>query len=74
MRKMIETTRILIDPCEENKYLGQTQAHIYSQILGLGLELEIDIRDGHASSIYVIMGLPSYISMVVKGGFEPLPY
>ena len=65
-------TRILIDPCEEEKYSGQTQAHIYSQILGLGLE--IDIRDGHASSIYVIMGLPSYLSMVVKGGFEPLPY
>ena len=72
MLKMMEATRILIDPCEENKYSGQTQAHIYSQILGLGLE--IDIRDGHASSIYVIMGLPSYISMVVKGGFEPLPY
>ena len=29
MQKMIETTRILIDPCEENKYLGETQAHIY---------------------------------------------
>ena len=38
---MMEATRILIDPCEEKKYSGQTQAHIYSQILGLGLELEI---------------------------------
>ena len=34
-------TRILIDPCEEKKYSGQTQAHIYSQILGLGLELSL---------------------------------
>jgi len=41
MLKMMEATRILIDPCEEKKYSGQTQAHIYSQILGLGLELEI---------------------------------
>ena len=74
MQKMIETTRILIDPCEEKKYSGKNQAHIYSQILGLGLELEIDIRDGHVNSIYVSVGLPCYLSMVVKGGFEPLPY
>ena len=74
MSKMMKTTRILMQPYDDSKYAGQSQAHIYSQILGLGLELEIDIRDGHVNSIYVSVGLPCYLSMVVKGGFEPLPY
>ena len=76
MRKLIETTRMLIEWCEDNEYSGQTQALIYSQIIGLGLELEIEIiiRDGQVSNASMSVAVASYLPMVVKGGFEPVPY
>ena len=74
MRKLIGTTRMFIEWCEDNEYLGQTQALIYNQILGLGLEIEIIIRDGQVSNASMSVAVPSYLPMVVKGGFEPVPY
>ena len=76
MLKMIQTTRMLIQPCDDNKYSGQTQAHIYSQILGLGLELEIEIniRDGSGNSVYARLIVHSHFLIEVRGGFEPVSY
>ena len=76
MRNLIGTTRMFIEWCEDNEYSGQTQALIYSQILGLGLELEIEIiiRDGQVSNASMSVAVASYLPMVVKGGFEPVPY
>ena len=71
---MIQTTRMLIQPCDDNKYSGQTQAHIYSQILGLGLEIEIDIRDGSGNSVYARMIVHSHFLIEVRVGFEPVSY
>ena len=71
---MIKTTRFLTQPCHDRKYAGQSQAHIYSQILGLGLEIEIIIRDGQVSNASMSVAVASYLPMVVKGGFEPVPY
>ena len=76
MLKMMEATRILIDPCEEKKYSGQTQAHIYSQILGLGLELEIEISitDGFGSVCARIqLTVFPHLSVMVTTGLEPVP-
>ena len=63
MLKMIESTKMLIQPCDENKYSGQTQARIYSQILGLRLEIEIeiDITDGSGNSVYACLVVHSHL-------------
>ena len=75
MPKMIETTRMLIDPCEENRYSRESQAHVYSQIPGLGLSLRLtsDMVGEMFKWIWAWLLLVS-CQFGVIGGFEPESY
>ena len=73
---MMKTTRILMQPYDDSKYAGQSQANIYSQILGLGLELEIEISitDGFGSVCARIqLTVFPHLSVMVTTGLEPVP-
>ena len=74
MSKMMKTTSILMQSYDDSKYAGQSQAHIYSQILGLGLEIEISITDGFGSVCARIqLTVFPHLSVMVTTGLEPVP-
>ena len=73
---MIQTTRMLIQPCDDSKYLRQTQGHVYSQIPGLGLSLRLRFPSDMVGRMFVSMGVAvtCHLSMVERAGFEPVCY
>ena len=49
---MIDTTSMLMHPCEIMKYCGESQAIVYSQIPGLGLSLRLRLTSDMVGEMF----------------------